>query len=53
LRVKLKNQGKEAYKPKDFGKSITIERKIAREGSGGYKIKGADGKTPHIDLICI
>ncbi|TBU45032.1 P-loop containing nucleoside triphosphate hydrolase protein [Dichomitus squalens] len=43
--VQLKNQGEEAYKPKEYGKSIIITRRFTRDGSSSYKIKARDGRT--------
>ncbi|GBE83226.1 Structural maintenance of chromosomes protein [Sparassis crispa] len=43
--VCLKNQGEEAYKPKDYGKTIVITRRFTREGSSSYKIKSKEGKV--------
>ena len=40
----MRNQGKDAYRPEAYGKSIIIERKISKE-SVSYKIKSASGKT--------
>jgi chromosome segregation ATPase len=42
--ITLKNQGDEAYKPKEFGKSIVITRKFSKEGSSSWKIQSKDGK---------
>ncbi|KAH8925274.1 P-loop containing nucleoside triphosphate hydrolase protein [Atractiella rhizophila] len=44
ISVTLKNQGSEAYEPEKYGKSITVERTIDKTGSGGYKIKAANGR---------
>ena len=41
--VRLRNQGPDAYRPGVYGKSISIERKIVKDGSGSYKITGAAG----------
>ncbi|KAH7920482.1 P-loop containing nucleoside triphosphate hydrolase protein [Leucogyrophana mollusca] len=43
--ISLKNQGEEAYKPKEYGKSIVVTRKFTREGSSSWKIKSKDGKV--------
>ncbi|EFA83245.1 structural maintenance of chromosome protein [Heterostelium album PN500] len=56
--VKTDSQGNEAYRHKEFGDSIIIERKIYKSGtSGGYKIKDATGKktisTKHDDILLI
>ncbi|KAL6303900.1 hypothetical protein BKA93DRAFT_826310 [Sparassis latifolia] len=43
--VCLKNQGEEAYRPKDYGKTIVITRRFTRQGSSSYKIKSKEGKV--------
>ena len=43
--ITLKNQGDEAYKPNEFGKSIVITRRFTKEGSSSWKIKSKDGKV--------
>ncbi|KAJ7244992.1 P-loop containing nucleoside triphosphate hydrolase protein [Mycena haematopus] len=43
--ISLKNQGEEAYKPKEYGKSIVITRRFTKEGSSSWKIKSKDGKV--------
>jgi chromosome segregation ATPase len=42
--VRIRNRGSDAYKPEVYGNSITIVRKLIREGSGGYKIKSASDR---------
>ncbi|KAF8171934.1 P-loop containing nucleoside triphosphate hydrolase protein [Mycena galopus ATCC 62051] len=42
--ISLKNQGEEAYKPKEYGKSIVITRRFTKEGNSSWKIKSKDGK---------
>lgn len=42
--IKLRNRGQDAYKPDDYGESITVERRISSDGSGSYKLKSHDGK---------
>ncbi|KAI6147159.1 P-loop containing nucleoside triphosphate hydrolase protein [Pisolithus tinctorius] len=42
--ITLKNQGEEAYRPKDYGKSIVITRTFTRQGSSTWSIKSKDGK---------
>ncbi|KAJ7147173.1 P-loop containing nucleoside triphosphate hydrolase protein [Mycena crocata] len=54
--ISLKNQGEEAYKPKEYGKSIVITRRFTKEGSSSWKIKSKDGKivsTKKDDLSAI
>lgn len=43
--IKLRNRGQDAYKPKEYGQSITVERRISSDGSGSYKLKSHDGKV--------
>ncbi|RPD77418.1 P-loop containing nucleoside triphosphate hydrolase protein [Lentinus tigrinus ALCF2SS1-7] len=43
--VVLKNQGEEAYRPKEYGKSIVITRRFTKDGASSYKIKNKDGKV--------
>lgn len=42
--VKIKNQGDMAYQPKDYGRSIIVERHFSKNASG-FKIKNEQGKT--------
>ena len=54
--VQLKNQGEEAFRPQDFGKSIVITRRFTKDGSSSYKIRSKDGKlisTKREDLQAI
>ncbi|KAJ3717146.1 hypothetical protein C8R42DRAFT_645031 [Lentinula raphanica] len=55
--IALKNQGEEAYKPHEYGKSIFITRRFNQEGSSTWKIKGAKGnvvshKREELSAIC-
>ncbi|KAJ7132967.1 P-loop containing nucleoside triphosphate hydrolase protein [Mycena filopes] len=43
--ISLKNQGEEAYKPKEYGKSIVITRRFTKEGSSSWKIRSKSGKV--------
>ncbi|KAJ6585226.1 P-loop containing nucleoside triphosphate hydrolase protein [Mycena capillaripes] len=43
--ISLKNQGEEAYKPKEYGKSIVITRRFTKEGNSSWKIKSKDGRV--------
>ncbi|KAG1822914.1 P-loop containing nucleoside triphosphate hydrolase protein [Suillus subaureus] len=45
ITISLKNQGEEAYKPKEYGKSIVVTRKFTKDGSSSWKIKSKDGKV--------
>ena len=53
----LKNQGDEAYKPQEYGKSIVITRRFTKDGNSSYKIKSKDGrvistKKDELSAIC-
>jgi chromosome segregation ATPase len=39
IHLTLRNEGSEAYKPMDYGNSITVIRTIKRDGGTSYKIK--------------
>ncbi|KAF9483584.1 P-loop containing nucleoside triphosphate hydrolase protein [Pholiota conissans] len=43
--IHIKNQGDEAYKPKEYGSTIVITRKFTKEGSSSWKIKSKDGRV--------
>ncbi|PRP80617.1 hypothetical protein PROFUN_11560 [Planoprotostelium fungivorum] len=43
--IRLRNRGTEAYRHDAYGDSITIERKIKKEGSSTYALKSASSKT--------
>ena len=45
IKVYLRNRGKEAYRPDQYGKAILVERTIRRDGTGSYKIKSSEGKV--------
>ncbi|KAI6042717.1 P-loop containing nucleoside triphosphate hydrolase protein [Pisolithus marmoratus] len=42
--ITLKNQGEEAYRPMDYGKSIVITRTFTRQGASSWSIKSKDGR---------
>ncbi|KAF5369472.1 hypothetical protein D9758_002614 [Tetrapyrgos nigripes] len=44
ITISLKNQGQEAFKPEEYGKSILITRRFTRDGSSTWKIRNHDGK---------
>jgi len=44
IQIKLKNAGENAWKPAEYGKSITVVRTITMSASS-YKIKSAKGET--------
>lgn len=53
----LKNQGEEAYRPKEYGKSIVITRTFNRQGASSWAIKSKDGtkvsdKRDELAAIC-
>lgn len=55
--IVLKNQGEEAYKPKEYGKSIVIRRAFTRDGSSSWKVTSKDGtlisnKRDELAAIC-
>ncbi|KAJ3076742.1 Structural maintenance of chromosomes protein 6 [Podochytrium sp. JEL0797] len=41
--VSIHNKGPDAFKPEIYGQTIIVERTIANNGTGSYKIKDADG----------
>ncbi|KAJ1339476.1 hypothetical protein BSLG_005886 [Batrachochytrium salamandrivorans] len=43
--VKIRNKGPDAYKASVYGDSITVERKIVRDGQNSYKIRDVHGHT--------
>ncbi|KAG0233614.1 Structural maintenance of chromosomes protein 6 [Actinomortierella wolfii] len=45
VRLQLRNEGEDAFKPEVYGSRILIERRIAKDGSSGYKLKSVKGKT--------
>lgn len=44
LAVRIKNQGDGAYKPDDYGRSITVERHFTRSGGSTFKIKNSEDR---------
>ena len=57
ITIVLKNQGEEAYKPKEYGKSIVIRRAFTRDGSSSWKVMSKDGtlisnKRDELAAIC-
>jgi chromosome segregation ATPase len=44
IRITLLNEGPEAWRPEAYGPRITIERRIVREGGGGYALRDVNGK---------
>lgn len=46
IRVTLRNEGADAFRPDIYGKRITVERKIVKgHGATGYAIISADNKV--------
>jgi structural maintenance of chromosomes protein 6 len=45
VKVTIKNQGEDAYKPKIYGDSIIIQRQFTKSGSSSYKIMSKAEKT--------
>lgn len=43
--VTLWNEGEDAYRPHEFGRSIEIERRISERGGNSFKLKNSQGKT--------
>lgn len=44
LSVRIKNQGISAYKPQEYGPSITVERQFNRQGVSTFKLKNSQGR---------
>jgi chromosome segregation ATPase len=42
--ITLKNCGHEAFRPEEYGSTITITRSFTQNGSSSYKIKNQQGK---------
>jgi len=40
ITVKIKNRGPDGYRPKEYGDSISVERKITNDGVSSYRLKG-------------
>ncbi|KAH8727160.1 dna repair protein-like protein rad18 [Phaeosphaeriaceae sp. PMI808] len=45
VHVRIKNQGALAYKPSQYGDSITVERHFNKSGTTGFKLKDQDGRV--------
>ena len=55
--ITIKNQGEEAYKLNEYGKSIVITRRFTKDGTSTWKIKSKDGrvistKREELSAIC-
>eukprot|EP00298_Acanthocystis_sp_HF-20_P018611 c21997_g7_i1.p1 GENE.c21997_g7_i1~~c21997_g7_i1.p1 ORF type:complete len:1092 (-),score=479.25 c21997_g7_i1:93-3050(-) len=44
VQVSLSNDCADAYEPEKYGKKIVIEKKLIRDGSGGYKVMNERGE---------
>ncbi|KAL9641478.1 hypothetical protein ABK040_013403 [Willaertia magna] len=45
IKIKLRNQGNDAYKRTMYGKSIIVIKRIDKSGVGTYRIQNCNGKT--------
>jgi chromosome segregation ATPase len=45
VQVRIKNQGALAYKPDQYGDSITVERHFNRSGTSGFKLRDENGRV--------
>ncbi|XP_071484690.1 structural maintenance of chromosomes protein 6-like [Diadema antillarum] len=45
IRITLRNRGDFAYKPKEYGDSIIVERKLRKEGGSTYKLMSSSEKV--------
>ncbi|CAO3572775.1 unnamed protein product [Mortierella alpina] len=45
VKLQIRNQGPDAYKPHIYGESIIIERRISKDGTSGYKVRSSKGRT--------
>lgn len=45
VQVRIKNQGALAYKPDQYGDSITVERHFNRSGTSGFKLRDQNGRV--------
>ncbi|KAL5121033.1 Structural maintenance of chromosomes protein 6 [Pleosporales sp. CAS-2024a] len=44
VQVRIKNQGALAYRPDQYGSSITVERHFNRSGTSGFKLRDHNGR---------
>lgn len=44
LRIKIKNQGEDAFQPSLYGDTIIVERHFNRNGNGAFKVISENGK---------
>jgi len=50
--IKLRNRGADAFRPDEYGSSITVERRLTSDGSSGYKLMNERGMIPCICRDC-
>ena len=50
MRITLLNEGDDAYKPDIYGNRITVERRIVKNGGGGYKLLCCKGNVSNFIL---
>ncbi|XP_040068392.1 structural maintenance of chromosomes protein 6 [Ixodes scapularis] len=41
--IRLRNHGRDAYKPEEYGNSIIVHRRLTAEGASTYKLKSGTG----------
>jgi chromosome segregation ATPase len=44
IKITLRNQGPEAFRHEEYGDFIIVERRIQKEGGGGYTLRASDGR---------
>ena len=45
VKIRLRNQGQDAFRPDVYGDSIVIERRIYANGQNSFQIKDANGNA--------
>ncbi|KAF2630071.1 dna repair protein-like protein rad18 [Macroventuria anomochaeta] len=45
VRVRIKNEGSLAFKPHEYGKSISVERHFSTNGTSGFKLRDENDKV--------
>lgn len=50
ITVTLHNRGSDAYLPEIYGKKIIVQRKITKEGSGGYVLMDENSNVCSISI---
>ncbi|EAT78076.2 hypothetical protein SNOG_14536 [Parastagonospora nodorum SN15] len=51
VQVRIKNQGALAYKPDQYGDSITVERHFNRSGTSGFKLRDQNGRELQLEVL--